>query len=189
MKNLTILTLKVLIANSLIVLLFSFESFAKGPKGDENVRNFVSCLAKSLSEGKKTLLYKNILSIDWNQYLNREFLEKNNSGVDEFFKPVTIGISDQDIHFMRTCLENQKVKSWDKKNFKRVKLISKNKKVDYSKFSTYRYSWPLFNKDYSIAIIAEEYIAGMEDAWKGINIYRMVDGKWIKFAFVQIWTS
>lgn len=181
--------LKVAIVISLTILLCSFALFAQEPKEDENTRYFVNCLAKSLPEGKKTLLYKNILSMDWNQYLDREFLEKNNSGVNEFFKPVIIGISDQDIHFMRTCLENQKVKSWDKKNFKRVKLISKNKKVDYSKFSTYKYSWPLFNEDYSIAIIAEEYIGGMENAWQGINIYRMIDGKWIKFAFIQLWTS
>jgi len=48
---------------------------------------------------------------------------------------------------------------------------------------------PLFSRDYSIAIIAEEYIGGMEDAWQGITIYRMIDGKWIKFAFVQLWVS
>lgn len=180
---------KVAIVTSLTILLCFFSIFAKEPKQDENARYFVRCLAKSLPEGKKTLLYKNILSVDWNKYLNKEFLEKNNSGVDDIFKPVVIDFSDQDIDFMRSCLENHKAKSWDKNHFKGVKLISNNRKIDYSKFSTYKYSMPLFSRDYSIAIIAEEYIGGMEDAWQGITIYRMIDGKWIKFAFVQLWVS
>ena len=141
------------------------------------------------NQDQNSYLSKEVLAVNWEKYLSVQYLNENNSGVDTFFEPIHLELSNKDLAFMKTMALNKNIKRWNKKNIKGIKLISKNKKVDYSEHTKYKISPPLFNEEMTYSILVEEYIRSMENAGSFIRILKKNKDSWEEIAFVELWIS
>jgi len=134
-------------------------------------------------------LNKKVLTVDWDKYLVIEWLNNNNSGLDKFFEPIHLELKEEDLEFMKKQASDNNINQWRKRHIKNIKLIRDNKKIDYSKYSKYKISQPVFSDDKSYSIIIEECIRGMENASSILRIFMRDGNMWKEVAFVQLWIS
>ena len=142
-----------------------------------------------LKKVPNSFLCKKVLQVDWEKYLEIEYLMKNNSGIDKFFEPIQLDLTKQDLDFMKEMVLNKRIKQWKKRNIKNIQLINNCKRIDYSHYSLYRISLPVFNEDLSYSIIIEEYNGGMEDGSSFLRIFKNDGNLWKEIAFIQLWVS
>jgi hypothetical protein len=150
---------------------------------------FLNQILNQEKDRNEIYLYKKVLIVDWNKYLNIDFLEKNNSGINNFFIPIKLGLTESDIQQMKKSLCENHINKWKRRKLKKIKLINENKEIDFLQYSTCRYSKPVFNSNYTIALIAEEKVNSPENASSHIYIFRYIDHHWIKIAFIELWIS
>lgn len=141
------------------------------------------------NQDQNSYLSKEVLAVHWEKYLSVQYLNENNSGVDTFFEPIHLELSNEDLVYMKTMALKQSIKRWNRKNIKGIRLINKNKKVDYSEHTKYKISPPLFNEEMTYSVLVEEYIRGMENAGSFIRILKKNKDSWEEIAFIELWIS
>ncbi|WP_297094380.1 hypothetical protein [uncultured Draconibacterium sp.] len=178
---------KVVIAISIIFFISSGLAHSQNKSYNESAYELINEVISN--KDPNSYLSKEVLPVNWEKYLEVNYLNNNNSGVDKFFEPIHLELSVEDLEFMKTIAVEKKIKRWKKKYIKGIRLIRKNKRIDYSEHSKYKISQPVFNEDLSYSIIVEEYIGGMENASSFIRIYKKIEDSWKEIAFVELWVS
>ena len=92
-------------------------------------------------------------------------------------------VDEADIDFLKLQYENaERNKQW-KFNSEKVRL-KRNSNNNY-----YTYSTPLFNKEYTIAILYKEFFCGSVCAYGHLNIYMKENGQWKLYKSIFCWQS
>ena len=103
--------------------------------------------------------------------------------VDKFYELLKkVNLSNEDIDFLEKQYFGIKDTTWNL-NINKVSFKKKYRK------KRFKYSVPLFNKDYTLAVFWRYYYCGSLCAYSELHTYRLVGNKWILDILITGWIS
>ncbi len=147
-------------------------------------------------------LYKEPLSVNWNDVLTYQILEQNILYNDTFssnkpYETLSIKkeIDSETLSYLRKTANHNYIKKWRKKhlveNYKilkrKVKLSPQNNSKGIKKYT--KMSLPIFSKDEQLAIIQIDTLCGIECGEGQLFILKKCNTEWEILCYVTLWIS
>lgn len=130
-------------------------------------------ILKDANENPASLIKKQLL-IDWKKYRIKELLKLSWLSAKDL-SPIHLGLSEETIAFLTEQFKAQKSGEWEASFLSRINQKSKPSQ-------RYAMSVPVLSQDHKLAFIAY----GHEDG-EVLILMRKYQGKWKRFAMLQLW--